>query len=163
MADRTFPFRPKSNASLEAGDFFGVPLPNARWACGLVLGPMPGTRVAFVGGVLDWSGTSAPTCADVEKAGVVCKVTEHHVKTITGYGLAINGNCHVDQSDYPAMWTRRKMMQGGIVLDIPLDFKAPSMPATSFGGLVFAAVRDFGGVTDPGQIQSYLETLRSDT
>lgn len=64
----TYPFVPKSNAYLLPGHFWGVPLRNGRFACGVVVAIPRGQDVpqravnsrTFVAGLLDWSGDELP-------------------------------------------------------------------------------------------------------
>jgi hypothetical protein len=63
-----YPFEPKSNAHLEAGQFWAIPLSNGRFACGRVLDvprePDPAFPVSsriFLAGLLDWSASEPPT------------------------------------------------------------------------------------------------------
>jgi len=92
---RSFPFVPKSSARLVAGDYWGVPLQDGRWACGRVLQLMPrgyaGGRVGFLGGLLDWSSSNVPTGNAI--AG--CPVLEQgvmHVMAIQTTGGKLLGN-----------------------------------------------------------------------
>jgi hypothetical protein len=91
----TYPFVPKSAASLIPGQFWALPLSNGTFGCGRVvqLAPtgMMGARVSFLGAVLDWVSTSPPTSAAI--AGVPCVSQGHvHIKAITETGGEILGH-----------------------------------------------------------------------
>lgn len=68
MARPPYPFEPRSNAHLEPGQFWGIPLSNGRWACGRVLAVrsdsgayFPGNTRMFLAGLMDWVGERPPT------------------------------------------------------------------------------------------------------
>ena len=53
-----YPFRPKSTAELEAGQFWSIPLPDGRFACGRVL-QMNGSQIPLRAGrfsAASWTG-----------------------------------------------------------------------------------------------------------
>ncbi|MFO0808889.1 MAG: hypothetical protein U0746_09725 [Gemmataceae bacterium] len=90
----SFPFRPKSNAQLEPGQFFSFRLSNGRFACGRVLalpGPgRPGSRISFLVGLMDWSGDAPAAANDLAGRSVV----EHgwaHVIILADYAAQIDG------------------------------------------------------------------------
>lgn len=68
MSDRSFPFSPRSTATLEVGDLIAVPREPSGWAC-LQVADLnrrgPGARTTFVAGVLPWRGEEPPTRDDV--------------------------------------------------------------------------------------------------
>lgn len=63
MSDRSFPFSPRSTATLEVGDLIAVPREPSGWAC-LQVADLnrrgPGARTTFVAGVLRWRGEGWP-------------------------------------------------------------------------------------------------------
>ena len=105
---RTFPLVPKSTRWLQPGDFWAVPLPGGRFACGRVL-QVEGDRIpvparGFFGGVLNWLGDAPPTSEAI--AGH--KVLEHgvmHIRAITRTGGAILGhrNLALDDIESPVL------------------------------------------------------------
>lgn len=59
-----YPFVPRSNRFLAAGQYWAVPLPNERFACGRVMSVPafgPHDRVGVVVGLMDWVGDAPPT------------------------------------------------------------------------------------------------------
>lgn len=160
MKERRFPFAPKSTTSLTAGDFFGIPLPNDKWACGRILGVKPNSRSTFFGAVMDWSANKPPTCDEIAKASLANQVCQHHIKTITSYRLTIDGTCPIDQSQLPVRRITNANVRGGLVLDTPLDMSVKRMSSTSLGGIYAFAVSTYGGQTDPATIKTYLQSLR---
>jgi len=67
--NRSYPFVPKSNRTLTAGQFWSLPLSTGRYAAGRVivarsLGPEE-HRIFIVNGLLDWSGDEPPTEIDI--------------------------------------------------------------------------------------------------
>ena len=74
MADRTFPFVPKSIADLLPGQFWAIRLSDGRFACGRVLRiskPLKGLPNMFVAGLLDWVGAAPPTGTTIAGASLV--------------------------------------------------------------------------------------------
>jgi hypothetical protein len=116
-----FPFTPKSNAHLEPGQFWSIPLSDGRFACGRVLRVDRereyGRRTMFIAGLLDWVGDEPPTS-----------------ETIAGAPLLDAGHARFDLVTY------RK----GTILGLrPLELdalEAPS-PLHSHWGTTFAATR----------------------
>lgn len=162
MPNRTFPFRPKSNTYLEPGDYFGIPLPQGKWSCGRVLGRGPSGRSTFVGTVMDWCGPQPPTCDDIENVGFATKLRHNHVKTITNFGMQIDGNCPIDQSDLPVMLVHSQaMMRGGIPTHEPIDVSAPRMPAANNGLLLSVATRTFSEGLTEEEITAHIQALRA--
>lgn len=73
MAERSFPFRPRTATSLEAGDLIAVPCEPDSWACLQVVELSrqgPGARSTFLGGPLPWRGTEHPTAESVRGLAV---------------------------------------------------------------------------------------------
>lgn len=89
----SYPFVPKSNAQLEPGQFWSIPLSGGRFACGRVLridrDARYGARTLFVGAILDWVGEVPPT--DHAIAGrPILEVGRAHVRVIgDGGGLVV--------------------------------------------------------------------------
>ena len=89
-----YPFVPKSSQLLCPGDFWAVPLRDGSFACGCVVERMPkdrpGSRVGFLGGLLDWHGRVEPTPESIRNAGVFSQGVMH-VRSITATGGRILG------------------------------------------------------------------------
>jgi hypothetical protein len=90
----SYPFRPKSSASLAPGQFWAVPLPSGQYACGRVLqlggSAVPIKTRAFFGGLQDWIGDSPPTISSI--AGTrIAQFGVMHVRAITETGGEILG------------------------------------------------------------------------
>jgi hypothetical protein len=63
-----YPFEPRSNRYLRAGQFWAVPLDDGRFACGRVMAVPAfgaGDRVGMVVGLMDWVGDQPPSGADL--------------------------------------------------------------------------------------------------
>lgn len=78
MADRNFPFSPRTTTKLELGDLVAVPRDDGRWGCLQVTDLTrsgTGSRTSLVVGVLPWVGESPPRSQDI------------HGLTITEQGL----------------------------------------------------------------------------
>jgi hypothetical protein len=93
-----YPFEPRSNAYLRAGQFWAVPLSDGRFACGRVLASlrdntdpllMGGTRLLLVG-LMDWVGSDAPTSDDLAGSELVAQGMAH-IKAIQETGGVILG------------------------------------------------------------------------
>lgn len=104
MPNRTFPFSPRSTASIERGDLIAVPGEASDWACLQVVDVKrdgPGSRTTFVAGVLPWRGESPPTREDV--AGLTA--TQHGlvpVDLFTKGGLQVVDHSEVVPTDQPS-------------------------------------------------------------
>ncbi len=89
-----YPFVPKTNANLEPGQFWAVPLSDGRFACGRVLSvdrDRPyGARTMFVAGLLDWLGDKPPTADSIAGARLL-EVGNAHVRLIQQDGGTILG------------------------------------------------------------------------
>ncbi|MFB6618109.1 hypothetical protein ACFCV9_28480 [Streptomyces sp. NPDC056367] len=92
-----YPFLPKSNRHLKAGQFWPVPLADGRYACGRVIDVMPpeetdlhvpnlGTR-SFLAGLMDWVGENPPADRDLEGALLIDQGVAH-----IG-AIAVGGSC----------------------------------------------------------------------
>src|SRR5712692_9693696 len=102
-----YPFVPKTNANLEPGQFWAVPLPNGRFACGRVLrvdrDREYGARTMFVAGLLNWMGDEPPTAEAIAGARLL-EVGHAHVRLIQQDGGAILGHrpLYADELIVPA-------------------------------------------------------------
>jgi hypothetical protein len=92
VAPPTYPFIPKSNAYLRAGQYWGIPLADGRFACGRVMVPTTriGARVGFVAGLMDWVSQEPPTATAIAGCGVLDQ-GHAHIKTILHTGSAVLG------------------------------------------------------------------------
>jgi internalin A len=90
----SYPFVPKSNAKLEPGQFWSIPLSDGRFGCGRVLrvdrDRKYGATILFLGAVLDWVGEAPPTGEAIAGRGMLAVGTTH-VRTIAHGGGAIVG------------------------------------------------------------------------
>jgi hypothetical protein len=97
VAGRTrYPFEPKSIARLQAGQFWAVPLPDGRNACGRVL-HVPATADSlylnsriFLAALMDWSGSGQPTSEAIAGRGILAQ-GRMHVAAIRDTGSLIIG------------------------------------------------------------------------
>jgi hypothetical protein len=96
-----YPFAPKTNAYLEPGQFWAVPLSDGRFACGRVLdikrrddgdphAPYLGNR-AFLAGLLDWTSNQPPTADSIAGARLADQ-DQAHIRTIQRTGGLILGH-----------------------------------------------------------------------
>jgi hypothetical protein len=91
----TYPFVPRSTASLVPGQFWAIPLPDGSFGCGRVIETKPpgstGARVLFLAAVLDWHADAPPTAHAI--AGAKClDQGQAHLKAITETGGSILGH-----------------------------------------------------------------------
>lgn len=91
----TYPFVPRSTAFLLAGQFWALPLSDGSCGCGRVIELRQkediGSRVLFLGGVLDWHGNAPPTSDTI--AGASClDQGKVNLKAITTTGGLILGH-----------------------------------------------------------------------
>jgi hypothetical protein len=90
----TFPFRPKSTASLRPGQYWAVPFGSGLFACGRVL-QLGGDHIAvqsraFFGGLHRWAGRTPPTAETIAGAGFV-RFGVMHIRAITETGGQVLG------------------------------------------------------------------------
>jgi hypothetical protein len=92
-----YPFVPKSNAYLRAGQFWAVPLSDGRSACGRVLDVplledphVPVNSRMFLAGLLDWVGPRPPTDESIGGARLIAQGFAH-IKAILTTGGEILG------------------------------------------------------------------------
>jgi hypothetical protein len=115
-----YPFVPKSNRWLEAGQFWAVPLSDGGFACGRVLDVprepdlhVTVARTMFLAGLLDWVGDAPPMAASIEGASLLAQGFAH-IKAITTTGGAILGWRDLDADGIvPERW--RSHVAGGTV------------------------------------------------
>lgn len=90
----TYPFRPKSTASLIAGEFWAVPLPDGRFACGRILqlqgSEIPTPSQAYFGGLQNWVGKNLPTSESIAGSEIIA-FGVMHIKAITELGGEVLG------------------------------------------------------------------------
>ena len=110
MPDRTFPFSPRSTASLEVGDLIAVPGEASDWGCLQVVDVRrvgPGSRTTFIAGVLPWRGQSAPMRDDVAGLAAIENGLVP-VELFTKGGLQVVDHSELAASDLPSsfwdMW-----------------------------------------------------------
>lgn len=89
-----YPFVPKSANLLIAGQFWALPLSDGTFGCARVIEVSSeenrGSRVEFLGGVLDWHSNLLPTADSI--AGAPCLKQGHaHIRAITRTGGEILG------------------------------------------------------------------------
>jgi hypothetical protein len=73
---RQFPFKPRSVADLELGDYWTIDLPQGGLGVLQVRDLVrtgPGARTAFVAGVIDWSGSTPPQASDLKGRRVLAR------------------------------------------------------------------------------------------
>jgi hypothetical protein len=89
-----YPFLPKTNAHLEAGQFFSFVLKNEQYACVRVLARcwqyQPGRRTLFLAGLMDWTGLVPATADDLAGRSVI-DAAWAHVSVLARYGATIDG------------------------------------------------------------------------
>jgi len=90
----SYPFRPRSTATLAPGQFWEVPLPDGRFACGRVLqlggSEIPTPTRSFFGGVHDWIGGEPPTTDSIAGRRLL-ETGIMHIKAITELGGEVQG------------------------------------------------------------------------
>ena len=119
-APPAYPFVPKSNRWLQAGQFWAVPVSDGRFACGRVLDVprepdlhVPVARTIFLAGLLDWVGDAPPTDGSIAGADLIAQGFAH-IKAITTTGGDVLGHRDLDADGIvPARW--RSHEGGGTV------------------------------------------------
>lgn len=90
-----YPFVPKSNQHLAPGDFWAIPLVDGSFGCGVVLElypkGLPGSKVAFLAGLLNWHSTSPPT-PEALAGSHTLEQGVTHILAITQTGGEVLGN-----------------------------------------------------------------------
>lgn len=90
VPDRTFPYSPRSTATLRIGDLVAIP-DGGRWAViqvAFLQASGPGARTTFGAGILPWGGPDLPTAADVAGLGFI-------ERGLTGIELFTQGGMEV--------------------------------------------------------------------
>ena len=119
-ASPAYPFVPKSNRWLLAGQFWAVPLSDGRFACGRILDVprepdihVPVSTKTFLAGLLDWVGDEPPAHGSIAGARLLAQGFVH-VKAITTTGRDILGHRDLEADEIvPAQW--RSHEGGGTV------------------------------------------------
>jgi hypothetical protein len=90
-----YPFVPRSNAHLVAGQFFSFRLANGRYACGRVLATRwphgPGSRRLCLVGLMDWAGDCPATPDDLVGRRVLDQGWAH-IAILADFGATIDGH-----------------------------------------------------------------------
>ena len=116
-----YPFVPRSRAKLVVGQFWSLPLPGGRFACGRLLS-LPGkvgTKQArlLVVGIENWLGMAAPTLKDIRGKDIVARGIVHVSAIRENRGVVLG---------------RRSLASDGIVQSVG---GLPSLPEWSSGNL----------------------------
>ena len=147
-----YPFEPKSIARLQAGQFWAVPLPDGRHACGRVL-HVPSTADSlylnsrvFLAGLMDWSGSEPPTSEAIAGRGIIAQGRMHVAairdtssRIIGQRGLeldAITGLREVSHRGGGAVW----LYEGGLRLRPATAEETRTLPVMSVWGRQFIQV-----------------------
>jgi hypothetical protein len=101
MRDKmNYPFQPKSTANLKPGQYWAVPLPSGKFACGRILQlnatEIPSKSRAFFGGLLEWLGNQPPTSEDIAGCPLIA-FGNMHIKAITTTGGVIIGERSLEE------------------------------------------------------------------
>jgi immunity protein 26 of polymorphic toxin system len=115
-----YPFVPKSNAYVRAGQFWAVPLSDGRFACGRVLDVpptgdlhVPANSRMFLAGLMDWVGTESPTDESIAGAHLIAQGFAH-IKAIVTTGGEVLGHRDLEADGIvPERW--RSHVAGGTV------------------------------------------------
>ena len=102
VADRTFPFVPRSARQLQQGDLIAVPCEPSGWA-GLQVVEVKQSGVGsvknFVAGALPWFGEDAPTRRSVRRLAAV-PVGLTRTEIFTDAGCSVVGNAPVKKTRF---------------------------------------------------------------
>ncbi|WP_433116577.1 hypothetical protein [Micromonospora sp. CA-246542] len=88
-----YPFVPRSNRNLRAGQYWALPLRNRRFACGRVMAVPafgPRDRVGVVVGLMDWLGQEPPTSEQIAGRPVL-EQAKSRFEAITNAGGEVLG------------------------------------------------------------------------
>lgn len=105
----SYPFTPKSNRYLRAGQFWSIPLRDGRFACGRVMAVPafgPKDRTGLVVGLMDWVGAEPPRQEDIAGRRVLYQALTRHEAIAKGgqvlgeRPLEADGLVAVDPHDY---------------------------------------------------------------
>jgi hypothetical protein len=147
-----YPFEPKSIARLQAGQFWAVPLPDGRHACGRVL-HVPGTADSlylnsriFLAGLMDWSGPEPPASQAIAGRGLLAQGRMHVAAIRDAGGLIIGqrdleldgiaGLREVSHRGGGTVW----LYQGGLRLRPATAEESRTLPVMSVWGRRFLQV-----------------------
>ena len=170
-----YPFIPKSNARLEPGQFWSIPLSDGRFACGRVLrvdrDAAYGRRTTFIAGLLDWVGSEPPTAESIAGAPLL-EAGHAHIATISEEGGTVLGARALESDglmppaevrshwspSYPALRAERRFIAGDPApqwerrwVSSPLTDEMLRPSATGRGIVQFSrilSVEDFGRLAD---------------
>lgn len=96
MAERSFPFTPKSSRDLRIGDYWVTSLDDGTLACFQVTdlkAAGAGALKTLVVGVIDWRGTAPPAPADLRSRRVLVQGLTRIEAFADGRNSQILGNC----------------------------------------------------------------------
>jgi hypothetical protein len=99
--ERRYPFAPRSNRLLAAGQYWAIPLSNGRFGCGRVMAvPAFGEkdRVGVVIGLMDWVGDEPPT-SDRIAGHQILEQAKSRFDAITRTGGEVLGNRPLELDD----------------------------------------------------------------
>src|SRR5690606_11956695 len=104
MTDSAYPFAPRSTRSLKRGQFWALPLGEARFGAACVVGAHMNHGIAsqriFIAGVLQWIGSAPPTAGELAGRSIA-EFAFAHIKTITESGGFILGEAAIQYSHAP--------------------------------------------------------------
>jgi hypothetical protein len=149
----SYPFEPKSNAHLEPGQFWGIPLSDGRWACGRILevlrqpeGSLPGNTRFFIAALMDWVDSAPPTPTSIA-GGKVLAQGSAHVGTIQRHGEQILGQRDFSLDGIEALPELShgrggtvRLVRGSHVVRPATDDEIATLPLRSTWGLDFISV-----------------------
>lgn len=96
----SYPFKPRSSASLRPGDFWALPLSDGRFGCGRVIALKPkagtGSRSMLLAGLMNWVGSRPPSSEGLAGRMTVAQ-GEIHLRSIWETGGEILGNRELDE------------------------------------------------------------------
>ena len=115
-----YPFVPKSNAHLRAGQLWSVPLSDGRFGCGRVLDVprsgdlhVPANTRMFLAGLLDWVGPRPPTDQSIAGARLDAQGFAHIKTILTTGGEVLGWRDLAADAIVPQRW--RSHVAGGTV------------------------------------------------
>jgi hypothetical protein len=115
-----YPFVPKSNAYLRAGQFWAVPLSDGRFACARVLDVartpdlhVPANSRMFLAGLLDWVSPQPPTTESIAGARPIEQGFAHIKAILTTGGEVLGWRDLATDAIVPDRW--RSHVAGGTV------------------------------------------------
>lgn len=154
----SYPFEPKSNARLEPGQFWSIPLSDGRYGCGRVLAIartadayVPTNTRAFLAGLLDWVNASPPTAESIAGARVL-RQGFVHVLAIQTTGRHVLGSRPLElDGATPLLWVTEFGLQRAWVYEgirplrraEPTDAQLPIMETWGYDFIRLLAERAF--------------------